>query len=518
MRKKNSIRNIIVALLLSSINILVGFVTQKIFINTLGKDFLGINGLFTNIISMLSIADLGIGAAITYNLYKPIVEEDKEKIVTLINFYKKSYRIIAGVIFALGCIIMPFLTIIISEKDIQNININIYIVFALFLFDTVSSYLLTYKRSMLYANQKNYIISLVHIGYVLVLNIMQIIILFYTKNYYLYLIIKIICRILENIIITFIVDRMYPYLKEKHSSKLDIDTKKDISKRLKGSIYHNIGGFVVLGTDNMIISRFLGISTVGLYANYYLIINTVNTLISQIFTGITASLGNLLVENNEKKSLEVAKKIMFLNFFLYSFATITIYETINPFINVWLGEEFIFDNLTVIILSINFYFQGMRKTMQIFAEAAGICYENRYVPIAEAIVNIVASIILVKIIGLPGVFLGTIISSLVLHCYSFPKYIYKGVLKQKPINYIKKNLKYLLILLMILTVTTVIINIYKLENNYLQIIFNLIICLIVPNSIIYVVYKNTEEFVYYRELIKKIISKILNREKKYETS
>ena len=214
MRKKNSIRNIIVALTLNTINILIGFVAQKIFINTLGQTYLGINGLFTNIISMLSIADLGIGAAITYNLYKPIAEDNKERISILINFYKKSYRIIALVILLLGCIIMPFLTSIISKNDIQNININIYIVFALFLIDTVASYLLTYKRSILYANQKNYIINLVHIGYILILNIIQVVILLFTHNYYLYLIIKIICRILENVIITIIVNKMYPYLRK----------------------------------------------------------------------------------------------------------------------------------------------------------------------------------------------------------------------------------------------------------------------------------------------------------------
>lgn len=517
MRKKNSIRNIIVALLLNTINILIGFVAQKIFINTLGQIYLGINGLFTNIISMLSIADLGIGAAITYNLYKPIAEENKERISILINFYKKSYRIIALVVLILGCIIMPFLTSIISKNDIQNININIYIVFALFLIDTVASYLLTYKRSMLYANQKNYIISLVHIGYVLILNILQVVILLFTHNYYLYLIIKIICRILENVIITMIVNKMYPYLRKTVNSKLDVETKIDINRRLKASIFHNVGGFCVLGTDNIIISKFLGISYVGLYSNYYLIINTVNTLLAQIFSGITASLGNLLVEKNNEKSFDIAKKIMFANFWIYSFATIAIYEIINPFIKSWLGESFLFDNLTVIILSLNFYFQGMRRTMQVFAEAAGICYENRYVPLAEAIVNIIASIILVKIMGLPGVFLGTIISSLVLHCYSFPKYIFKKLFNQKPIKYIIENIKYLIVMLIALIVTTIFVNICKIQNIYLQIIVNALICIIIPNLIFYLKYKNSEQFKYYKELAKNLLRKVVKKGENNET-
>lgn len=514
MRKKNSIRNIVVALILSTINILIGFTAQKVFIDTLGQIYLGINGLFTNIISMLSIADLGLGAAITYNLYRPIAEDNKERIVTLISFYKKSYRIIAFVILILGCIIMPFLTNIVNQGDVQNVDINIYIVFSLFLIDTVVSYLLTYKRSILYANEKNYIISLVHIGYVVILNITQIIMLLCTHNYYLYLIIKIICRMMENIIINIIVNRIYPYLRRNTNEKLDEPTKIDINKRLRASIFHNVGGFVVLGTDNIIISKFLGISIVGLYSNYYLIINIVNTLLSQIFSGITASLGNLLVEKNVEKSYDIAKKLMFANFWIYSFATIAICEIINPFIKVWIGEKFLFNDLTVIILSLNFYFQGMRKTMQVFAEAAGICYENRYVPIAEAIVNIIASIVLVKIIGLPGVFLGTIISSLVLHCYSFPKYIYKPLFNQKPSRYILENIRYLVNMVIILIVTTLLINTIKIQNDYGQVLTNIIICTIVPNVLLLIMTKNKEEFKYYFDIIKKIIYKIAKRGEK----
>lgn len=507
MRKKNSIRNIIVAITLNLITILIGFISQKIFINKLGTIYLGINGLFTNIISMLSIADLGIGAAITYNLYKPIAENDKDRIAILINFYKKSYRIIAIVVFILGVLIMPFLTTIVNAKDIQIIQIDIYIVFGLFLIDSVSSYLLAYKRSILYANQKNYIISMVHIGYVLILNSMQIVILLYTQNYYLYLTVKIICRILENIIITYIVNNMYPYLKKKNNSKLDTDTRKDINKRLKASIFHNIGGFIVLGTDNIIISKFFSVSTVGLYSNYYLIINTVNTVLSQIFSGITASLGNLLVEKNTNKSYDIAKKLLFANFWIYSFATIAIYEIINPFIKIWIGEEFLFDNITVIVLSLNFYFQGMRRTMQIFAEAAGICHENRYVPIAEAIINIISSILLLKIIGLPGVFLGTIISSLVLHCYSFPKYIYKPLFRQKYSKYIIESAKYLLHMVFILLITTLVVNFINFDNNYIQVIANIVICTILPNIIVLIIYKKTDEFQYYLDEVKKILKK-----------
>lgn len=514
MRKQNAIRNIIVAILLNVINILVGFISQKIFVEILGQIYLGINGLFSNIISMLSIADLGLGTAIIYNLYKPIAEDNRKKISILMNFYKKSYRIIAVIILLLGLAIMPFLTTIVSANDVALVECNIYIIFALFLVDTVCSYLLTYKRSMLYANQKNYIINLVHIGYVLVMNILQIIILMTTHNYYLYLMIKIVCRIIENIIITYIVNKKYEYLKGKINEKLDAETKLDISRRLKASIFHNVGGFLVLGTDNIIISKFIGIATVGLYSNYYLIINTVNNLLAQFFTSITASLGNLLVEKNTELAYEFSRKCMFANFWIYTFATICIFEIINPFISVWLGKDYLFDTLTVFVLSMNFYFQGMRRNMQLFADAAGICYENRYVPIAEAVVNIVASIILVKLIGLPGVFIGTILSSLVLHCYSYPKYIYSRLLKQKKSIYILNNLKYLVIMLLLLIITTLIVQAINLENIMLQIIVNLLICILVPNIILFIIYRKSDNFIYFFDIIKQIFRKINARRRK----
>ena len=193
MRSKVSIKNAIVAIMTNIVTVLIGFIAQKVFAVTLGQEYLGINGLFSNIVSMLGIVELGIGSAIIYNLYKPIAEDDKEKIKSLMNFYKKTYRIIALCIFVLGVCVMPFLTSIVGEVHIAE---SLYLLYFLYLLDTIASYLLTYKRSILYANQSTYIVNIVHIIYLLVMNILQMIFLFTTKNYIVYLIIKILCRIM----------------------------------------------------------------------------------------------------------------------------------------------------------------------------------------------------------------------------------------------------------------------------------------------------------------------------------
>ena len=308
MRSLNSIKNTIISIIMSIVTILIGLVTQKIFINILGTEYIGLNGLFNNIISMLAIAELGIGSAIIYNLYEPIANNNKEKIKSLLNFYKKSYRLIALIITVVGICVIPFLNIIVGEN---NIHENLTFIYLLFLFDTVASYFLTYKRSILYASQKTYIVNIIHIIYLILMNITQITILVLTKNYIVYLIIKIIFRILENIVITLVANKMYSYIREKNVKEIDKKTKNSIIKKVKGLVLHKIGGFIVLGSDNIIISSFLGVSIVGLYSNYNTILQAVDNLFSQVFSAIASSVGNLLVEKNSKKSYEIYKNNSF---------------------------------------------------------------------------------------------------------------------------------------------------------------------------------------------------------------
>ena len=224
MRTKNSIKNTSVSFITNLLTIVIGLIAQAIFIKILGSEYLGINGLFSNIISMLGIVELGVGSAIIYHLYKPIAEENIKKVKALMNFYKKCYTIIALIILTIGLMITPYLNLFIEEV---TIDINISLVYILFIIEIVCSYLLSYKRSIINANQKNYLVNFIHIGYLVILNILEIIILVLTKNYYLYLGIKIGMRILENVGITILANKLYPYLKN-NNEKLDENTKKDI--------------------------------------------------------------------------------------------------------------------------------------------------------------------------------------------------------------------------------------------------------------------------------------------------
>lgn len=504
MRVKNSIKNTIAAMSSNILTIIIGLIAQAVFIRILGTEYLGINGLFTNIISMLGIVELGIGSAIVYNLYKPIANKDYETIKSLMNFYKKAYHIIALVVFIIGISIIPFLSYFIGET-IVDININL--VYLLFIIDIVCSYLLTYKRSLLYADQKNYIINIIHMIYLVTLNISQLLLLYITKNYYLYLGIKIILRIIENVVITIIVNKKYSYLKEKNIKKLDKKIEKDIFQKVKALFFHKIGSFIVLGTDNLIISRYLGIITVGLYSNYYMIINALNTLFSQALTALTPSVGNLLVEKKTKKNFEVFRKVRFINFWIATFTSVALLIIMNSFITIWIGEAYLLSNLVLITLVINFFMTMMRNSYSTFKEAAGIFHEDRYVPIIESFVNIVASIILLKYFGLAGVFMGTIISGLILWCYSYPRFVYKKLFCRSYLSYIKETISYIILFILILIISYKISNIYTFYNIWVQLLYNIIVSLIIPNIILLIIFYKNDNLKYYYRLFKKLVKK-----------
>ncbi|MTO56809.1 oligosaccharide flippase family protein, partial [Turicibacter sanguinis] len=275
MRTSNSIKNSIIGTLTIFISMVTSFIAQAVFIRILSIDFLGLNGLFTNILSILSLFELGIGNAIIYNLYSPLAKKNKEEINSLMCFYKKSYHIIAILILICGVLILPFLNFIVRDVEV---DINIYIVYILFLLSSVASYIISYKRSLIYADQKNYIINIIHMAYLIILNISQLLALYFTKNYYLYLIIKILYQLFENIVITVCANRLYPYLKDKKVKKLDKEIEQNIFLKIKALVFHKIGAVIINGTDNIIISAFFTIGIVGIYSNYYMIINGINIM------------------------------------------------------------------------------------------------------------------------------------------------------------------------------------------------------------------------------------------------
>ena len=492
MRTKYSIKNSITQFMNNIITITTLFISQTLFIKILGIEYTGLNGLFTNILTILNLFELGIGSAITYNLYKYIKENDKETIKSIMHFYKKTYNYIAILIFIVGLLFIPFLSYIVEV----TVNINIYIIYFLFLTNTVSTYLINYKRNLLVASQKNYVINIVNIIYIIILNTTQILILYLTKNYYLYLIIKIICILLENIIINIMTNKLYPYIKEKQIIPLKTEIKENIINRVKALIIHKTSGAVTNGTDNILISIFIGITTVGLYTNYNYIITAIKKLFGNIISTLTPSIGNLLIENDKEKNYKTFKKIRFLNFWIAVFTSTNILLITEPFIKIWLGKNYLLPTSVLITLTINYFQTMMRSSYSSFKDAAGIWIEDKYIPLIQLSINLISSIILLHLLGLKGVFIGTILSSLVLWCYSYPKYVYINLFDRKLINYIEDALTHILVFILIIGIS------FILNTHSTNILVSIMISLIIPNIILFILYRNSEEFKYYKELLR----------------
>lgn len=504
MRTKNSIYNSISSIISNITTMLLGFVAQGLFIRILGIEYLGLNGLFTNILTMLGFFELGIGNAIVFNLYKPIANNDTKKIKALMNFYKKAYNIIAFVVLLVGLIILPFIDFFVGKV---TININIHFIYLLFLLSTISTYLIAYKRSLIYANQKNYIINFIHTIYTIVLNTTQIIVIFFTKNFYLYLIIKIACQIIENIVITLFSNKLYPYIKNNNTEVIDKKTEKNIFTKVKALLFHKIGYVLVAGTDNIIISKFLGVYTVGLYANYEMIVKACTTMFSQIISSTTASVGNLLASKDRSKAFEVFKKMRFLNFWISAFTGVSIFVIAQPFIKIWIGKKGLLSLFVLSFIVFNYFQKMQRSTYSTFKDSAGIWEDDKFVPLVEAAINIIVSIIGVKLIGLAGVFIGTIVSGLSYWCYSYPKYVYKKLFDRKYFDYYKETFGYIGLFLVIASLTFYVSTLIVVNNVLLQVVVNTLLCLVIPNLLICLLFFRSEEFKYIIFLFKKIFSK-----------
>jgi O-antigen/teichoic acid export membrane protein len=509
-RKVASAKAAISGIVLNILTAILGIITQRIFIDTLGIEYSGINGLFTSIVSILTLADLGVSTAVIFHLYKPFAIGDKSKIAALIQYYHKACRIISGIIIVGGLFLLPLAPLFVGETT--TIHSNIYVIFALFIINALFSYTLNYRRPILNADQKGYIINWTITGSSILLYALKVIILVTTQNFYLYTLATIVCKIIENLIINRIVDKKYPYI---HTPKtLDKVTLTDIKKKMYASVFHNSASYVLFSTDNVIIAQFFGILQVGLYANYFMIIRTLNQLLTQLFGAMTASLGNILASEGPERLYVTTKRIMLLNFWLYAVAGIALYYCITPFIKLWLGADFLFVDSVTVMLALNFYIQGVRAPINSVFSASGVIYENRFTPIFEAIINIVVSIALALVIGLPGVFIGTAISGLFLHLYGFPKFGFELVLKKKKSEYILLFLKYFGLFIVVWIGMGGIMQLIDINNNLVEFIVKGSLSLVIPSLCYWGIFRKSEEFLYFSNLGKRLVKRKLLKDKR----
>lgn len=507
-RTQNSIRNVLSAMIGQLGGILVNLLARVFFLHYLNQTYLGLNGLFTNVLTMLSLVELGVGPAMAYSLYKPLADHDVERLKSHMAFYKKAYVTIGLAIAALGLAFLPFYTVFMDEvPDIPHLN-TIYL---LFVANTVVSYFYSYKRSLIICDQKKYIETAVHYGAYFLLNVVQIIFLALTKNYVVFLMLQVLSTWLENFILARKADKLYPFLREKNVRPMDKTDSQVIFRNVAAMSMHKVGAVVVNSTDNILISKLIGLASAGLYSNYYTIIHPLQTITNQIFESIVASVGNLTAtvkDGNVEHLMETFYDVFFFAFWIFTFCSICLLNLLHPFIEfMWLRNRgWLLDNATLYVLVLNFYLYGMRRPVLTFRDATGAFWNDRFKPIFESIINPVASILLAKPFGIAGIFLGTLVSTVTTSLWVEPMVLYHNVFYAHMRKYFARFFSYTAVGLVICVITTWLCS--HVGYSLISILPRALICLTVPNLLLLVVFYRTKEFQYFRRLGKTILGKV----------
>lgn len=505
-RTDNVVRNINVSLICQLINTIMGFVSRSIFIKVLGETYLGVNGIFGNILTILNFAELGIGTAIVYNLYKPLREHDEAGVGVLVNFYKRAYFYIGAVISIVGLSLAPFLNFLI--KDQPDVKENIYLLYILFLSSTVVSYFNAHKKSLLSADQRAHVTNIYHQVVHTIQIILQIILLLLTKNYILYLIVQITCNVLENILVARQTDKLYPFLKEYNKSKLEKGTVSSIKKDVGALTIYKLNHAIIHGTDNVLIAAILknGVQTVGKYANYTLISETINTILGIITNSLTPSIGNLNAETDANKKEWVFNTTLFMSAWIYGFACAGIMSLSKHFITVWVGENFLFNNLVVFSIVLQLYIRNVHYAAYTYRVTCGLFVQSKYVPVFTSTINLVFSILLGKIWGLFGILIATSIARVVTIGISDPVLVYKHIFKKNPISYYLRYLLYTIIVLISWLGADSLLRLFTFKG-WIGFLLYLIIFTIIFNFIFIIFTFKFKEFEYVKNLAIRYINK-----------
>ena len=502
-RTKNAARNIVWGTIEKIMILLLPFATRTVMIKTLGAEYLGLSSLFTSILSVLSISELGFGSAIVFSMYKPIAEDDKVTLCALLNAYRKIYLAIGTIILGVGIVVIPFLPKLISGD--YPADINLYVLYLIYLFNTVISYyLFAYKAALFSAYQRNDLTSKCSAVINLTSNVLKIVLLLMFHNYYIYVMVIPLTTLATNIANALLAKKYYSDIQCK--GRISTELKNGIKKRMVGLISFKIYGVVFSAVDTIFISAFLGLTQLAIYNNYCYIQNSIVGFMTILTTSITAGVGNKMVTNSVEDNYIDFKNFTFANGWLCSWCAVCLLCLYQNFMRIWVGDELLFGFDTMALMVLYFFLPRTSTLTYTYREAAGLWWEDRYRPIVATIVNLGVNIILVKTIGINGVLISTLICTVFINIPWGSMVLFKKYFK-------KSTREYFLLLVFYISVTAVVamltygICMMVPFDGYLGLIIRGIVCCIVPNILFYGFYHKMKEFGYTKLLIRKILVK-----------
>ena len=507
-RTENSIINTTLNTTLYLFNTVVAFVTRIIFVRVLSDSYLGLNSLFANIFSVLSIAELGIGNSLIYYLYKPIHEKNEKEISAIMHLAKKIYYLLGTIVAAGGFLVAVFLPKI--TGDTGDIKENIYLIFIIYLLGVVSGYFFSYKTLILTAHQKVYAVNGLNSLVIAIQNIVQIILLLVFKSYFLYIIVIVGGTLAYNFLINYIANKNYPYLKNYKNEKPTGFTKKEMAKSFKGLIIYKFSNVAVDNTDSIMISVFRGLSQTGMATNYSIFITTMNTILNQVLKSVTPSVGDMNVEKSKEEQHLFFNSLYLMNFWLFSWAAIGLAFVSSDMVSLMYGSQYVMEFKIPFVLALSFFVTGLQNPVIIYKETRGIFDKGQYILLFTAMLNILGDIVLGKYFGIIGIFIATIIAKLLTVSWYEPYIIFKNAFGIKPFGYYFKFLMSFVLLFIEGTICYFLCNLVNC-STIMNIILKCIICTVVPNLFI-LIFKNKPEFAQFENIFKKLLS-IVKRKK-----
>lgn len=502
-RTEHVVKNLKFAAVSELVLAVLKFVSRRVFVLLLGKEYLGVSGLFTDILSMLSLAELGFSVSITYSLYQPVAQGNTTLIKSLMQLYRRVYRSVFVIVLAAGLSLTPFLDFFVKEMP-ENIP-NISLIYVLNVVNASVSYLFAYKSTLLFVYQKKYIDSLIRTAVSVIAAVAQIGVLLITGNYVFYLFIAIGAALTQNVLISVKTDRLYPYLKEKDISPLPVEILHDIRRNVGAMILHRIGAVAIFSTDNILISKFVGIGTTGLYSNYVMIRGFLNVMVNAMFNAITPALGNLNATETEQNRQAAFRRLNFFSAWLFGWMSICLLWLYDPFIRIWLGGNYLLPRPVVLIIVINFYVNSMRIPVANTKSVMGLFWDERYKSILEPPLNLAVSIFLAQRWGIFGILAGTLISTMALPFWVEPLGLYRHGLKQPIGEYFLRYLGHLLLTAAAGGLTGLACS--AAGEGLFGFVLRLLFCILIPNAVYLAVYCRTSEFCFMKEMAKRIINK-----------
>ncbi len=418
----------------------MSFILRRIFILHLSETLLGINSTYTNILSILSMAELGIGTALNFALYAPVAQGDTEKVKAYMQMYRRAYRTIAIVVAVVGLMFAPFLKYLIKEPEgVTLTQLTVY--YLIFLFNTVSTYLVAYKYSLVNAEQKNYIQTNIITVTKIITVLCQIAVLVLTESFLVFLLTDAIIQLVQKIFVSRYLDARYPLLSQPVTAPLSGEERSAVWKKTRALLWHRIGDVLRLQTDALIISSMIQVAVAGFIDNYVLVITTVSNFVGIIFNSVISGFGNLIATESRERQKELFQVYRFCAAWIYGFSATGFVVLLSPLIRLWLGDGWVLPQTVVLLILADYYFKGDRIVNSNFKTAAGVFEQDKYLAMLQGIVNLVLSILLVQKIGLAGIYIGTVVSGLIANVTK-PFIIYRTCFDEGPGSYFADSAKY----------------------------------------------------------------------------